>query len=92
MQKPKAVYSLRPLFPKRWSQKKILGYALEIATDPSCPREPITQKGDSSCAAKVRPIKFAAEGAKEGVPIRVIFEEEGPQIITAYPLCRPSKS
>ena len=90
MQKSKAVYSIRPLFPKRWSQKKILGYALEIATDPSCLREQITQKGDSSCRAKKRPVKFAAEGTRGGISIRVIFEEEeGPQIITAYPLCGP---
>ena len=92
MLKNKSIYSIRPLFPKKWSQKKIITYAIEIVKDPSSLIVQLTGKPEFLPKVGIaRPAKFVTEGIREGVLIRVIFEKEGPQVITAYPLRRQNK-
>ena len=87
MGKNKSIYSIRPLFPKRWSQKKIMDYALEIAKDLSSHLIQLTGKPEFlPKVGLARPAKFVAEGMREGIAIRVIFEPDETRIITAYPL------
>lgn len=72
-------------FPKSWGPDKIMHYISDIATDPSI--KLIQQTGISGArfTNKGYPVKFIAEGVRENVRIRVVLEQEGRGIVTAFP-------
>jgi filamentous hemagglutinin len=45
----------------------------------------LTGKAGANFTASGKPVRWAVEGVRDGVPIRVIVEPHGEGIITAYP-------
>ncbi|MCE5293867.1 MAG: EndoU domain-containing protein, partial [Chlamydiales bacterium] len=64
-------------FPSLWSPGKIMNVVSDIATDPSIAWDPSERLGLK---------RSLAIGIREGVKIKVVIEEGGVDIVTAYPL------
>lgn len=72
-------------FPKDWSGGKIMDAISDIATDPNIPWMQITGKSGSKFTKSGKPVRFKAEGTRDGVNIKTIIEPQGEGIITGYP-------
>jgi RHS repeat-associated protein len=71
-------------FPKNWSPGKIMHEVSDIATDPNISW--VHQTGNGGLFTRAgNPARFAAEGVRDGVSIKVIIEPAGEGIITAFP-------
>jgi len=57
----------------------------DLATDASASWTQLTGKAGADFTASGKPVRWAVEGVRDGVPIRVIVEPRGEGIITAYP-------
>lgn len=72
-------------FPVSWDASKVMHHVSDIATDPKASWIQLTGKPGASHTAKGRPVRWSAEGVRDGVNVRVIVEPRGEGIITAYP-------
>ncbi|MCX6406075.1 MAG: polymorphic toxin-type HINT domain-containing protein [Propionibacteriales bacterium] len=72
-------------FPESWSGDKIMHEVSDIATDPSLEWSQITGRTGAEFTKKGRPVRFAVEGRRDGIDVRVILEPGGEGIITAHP-------
>lgn len=72
-------------FPASWSEGQVMHNVSDLATDASASWTQITGKAGADFTASGKPVRWAVEGIRDGVPIRVIVEPRGEGIITAYP-------
>jgi len=72
-------------FPSTWSKDQIMHNVSDLATDASASWTQLTGKTGADYTASGKPVRWAVEGIRGGVPIRVIVEPRGEGIITAYP-------
>jgi len=68
----------KPIFPRDWSQDKIMHYILDVATDSSL-------LGKVSYRSGARGIRHEIIGMRDNVNVKVVVEN-GIQIITGYPI------
>jgi filamentous hemagglutinin len=66
-------------------EPQILHNASDVATDPSIPWNQLTGRPGAEFTRAGDPVRYAAEGTRDGVNMRVIIEPGGEGIITAYP-------
>ncbi|MNN64432.1 hypothetical protein D3C81_1798720 [compost metagenome] len=57
----------------------------DLATDPTAKWTQLTGKAGADYTSKGAPVRWAVEGVRDGVQVRVIVEPRGEGIITAYP-------
>jgi RHS repeat-associated protein len=74
------------LFPSDWSAEQIMHNASDIATDPSLQWQQLTGRAGADFTRAGDPVRYAVEGVRDGVKMRVIIEPGGEGIITAYPV------
>ena len=74
------------LFPSDWSAGQIMHNASDLATDPALQWQQITGRAGAEFTRAGDPVRYAVEGIRDGVKIRVILEPGGEGIITAYPV------
>ncbi len=72
-------------FPSTWDEGKIMHAVSDLATDASATWTQLTGKAGAQFTASGKPVRWAVEGVRDGVRIRVIVEPNGSGIITAYP-------
>lgn len=65
-------------FPQDWDADQVMHHVSDVATDPASSSKALPKK-------KGFPQRYAVEGVRNGVPIKVIYEPDGEGIITAYP-------
>lgn len=58
----------------------------DLATDPALQWQQITGRAGAEFTRAGDPVRYAVEGIRDGVKIRVILEPGGEGIITAYPV------
>ncbi|HFT6839105.1 TPA: EndoU domain-containing protein [Pseudomonas aeruginosa] len=71
-------------FPASWNGDKVM-HVSDLATDPKASWTQLTGKPGAQFTTKGKPVRWAVEGVRDGVNIRVIVEPHGEGIITAYP-------
>ncbi len=74
------------LLPSDWSAGQIMHNASDLATDPALQWQQITGRAGAEFTRAGDPVRYAVEGIRDGVKIRVILEPGGEGIITAYPV------
>ncbi|NEQ42449.1 MAG: EndoU domain-containing protein [Leptolyngbya sp. SIOISBB] len=79
-------------FPESWSDRKILDNIEDIATDPSSTHQQISGRPGALRTRRGDPVRWKAEGTRDGVDITVIYEPAGEGIITGYPTNLPANS
>ena len=57
----------------------------DLATDPTATWIQLTGKAGSDSTTSGKPVRWAVDGVRDGLSIRVIVEPRGEGIITAYP-------
>ncbi|WP_197498383.1 DUF637 domain-containing protein, partial [Cupriavidus gilardii] len=72
-------------FPATWTKSQIMHNVSDLATDPKAAWTQLTGKAGAEYTSKGAPVRWAVEGVRDGVQIRVIVEPRGEGIITAYP-------
>ncbi|MDE3739086.1 DUF637 domain-containing protein [Pseudomonas resinovorans] len=72
-------------FPATWNGNKVMHNVSDLATDPKASWTQLTGKPGAQFTTKGKPVRWAVEGVRDGVNIRVIVEPHGEGIITAYP-------
>lgn len=72
-------------FPPTWSEEQIMHNVSDLATDSTATWTQLTGKAGADFTASGKPVRWAVEGVKDGVEIRVIVEPHGEGIVTAYP-------
>ncbi|MBY1014408.1 DUF637 domain-containing protein, partial [Pseudomonas aeruginosa] len=72
-------------FPASWNGDKVMHNVSDLATDPKASWTQLTGKPGAQFTTKGKPVRWAVEGVRDGVNIRVIVEPHGEGIITAYP-------
>lgn len=72
-------------FPSTWTESQIMHNVSDLATDPSATWTQLTGRAGANYTSKGAPVRWAVEGVRDGVSIRVIVEPRGEGIITAYP-------
>lgn len=77
------IYERNSLFPKSWDEEKIATYAKEIIDDKKTKKRQLTGKPVDPYGEE-RLIKYIAEGIREGLRIRVVFQPKDGQIISTY--------
>jgi len=73
------------LFPEDWSAQQILHNASDVATDPDLSWVQQTGRAGAEFTRAGDPVRYAVDGTRDGVPMRVIVEPGGEGIITAFP-------
>ena len=73
-------------FPSEWSSGQIMHNVSDIATDPTPQWQQLTGRAGAEFTRAGDPVRYAVEGIRDGVKIRVILEPGGEGIITAYPV------
>lgn len=76
----------KTLFPKSWTQDRIMHNVSDIATDPSIPWVQQTGSAGAKYTSKGDPVRYYIDGVRDGVAIRVIMEPDGEGVITAFPI------
>ncbi len=72
-------------FPSTWSREQIMHNVSDLATDSTATWTQLSGKPGADFTASGKPVRWAVEGTRDGVPVRVIVEPRGEGIITAYP-------
>lgn len=72
-------------FPSSWSSEDVMHYVSDLATDPKATWTQLSGKPGAQFTTKGNPVRWAVEGVRDGVNVRVIVEPFGEGIITAYP-------
>ncbi|MGO4282593.1 EndoU domain-containing protein, partial [Cupriavidus sp. RAF20_2] len=72
-------------FPSVWTESQIMHNVSDLATDPTAKWTQLTGKAGADYTSKGAPVRWAVEGVRDGVQVRVIVEPRGEGIITAYP-------
>ncbi|WP_371231666.1 filamentous hemagglutinin N-terminal domain-containing protein [Pseudomonas sp. QE6] len=72
-------------FPASWNGDKVMHNVSDLATDPKASWTQLTGKPGAQLTTKGKPVRWAVEGVRDGVSIRVIVEPHGEGVITAYP-------
>ncbi|WP_171016353.1 DUF637 domain-containing protein [Pseudomonas sp. F(2018)] len=72
-------------FPASWDGDKVMHHVSDLATDPKASWTQISGKPGAQFTLKGKPVRWAVEGVRDGINIRVIVEPQGEGIITAYP-------
>ena len=72
-------------FPSTWSKEQIMHNVSDLATDSTAAWTQLTGKAGADFTASGKPVRWAVDGVRDGVPVRVIVEPRGEGIITAYP-------
>ncbi|WP_088146777.1 EndoU domain-containing protein [Achromobacter denitrificans] len=72
-------------FPASWTGDKVMHNVSDLATDPAATWIQLTGKPGAEFTLAGKPVRWAVEGVRDGVNIRVIVEPRGEGIITAYP-------
>ncbi|GLZ86015.1 hypothetical protein Pres01_20660 [Metapseudomonas resinovorans] len=72
-------------FPASWNGDKVMHNVSDLATDPKASWTQLTGKPGAQFTTKGKPVRWAVEGVRDGVSIRVIVEPHGEGVITAYP-------
>jgi len=75
----------KAVFPASWSAKKIMHNVSDLATDPKASWKQLTGRPGAEFTATGKPVRWAVEGVRDGINVRVIVEPRGEGIITAYP-------
>lgn len=73
-------------FPIHQTEKRILDEVSNIATDPNLDLVQQTGTKGSFYTKKGVPARFKVDGVVDGVKIRVIIEQAGEGVITAFPI------
>ncbi|MCD2196606.1 DUF6531 domain-containing protein [Actinomycetospora endophytica] len=71
-------------FPGTWSRDQTMHHISDIVTDPSSTIRG-GGRGGSIWERTGRPATFRVYGVRDGVPVRVVYQPAGREIITAYP-------
>ena len=74
------------LFPSSWSPQQIMHNVSDVATDPGLQWVQQTGKMGAEFTKNGAPVRYLVDGARDGVPMRVIVEPGGEGIITGFPL------
>ena len=72
-------------FPEGWSDDDILASIEDVTSNPSSKWEQLTGKPGATHTRKGEPVRWSAEGTRNGLKIRVIVEPDGEGVISAYP-------
>ncbi|WP_147572881.1 DUF6531 domain-containing protein [Cellulomonas massiliensis] len=73
-------------FPQSWSDDEIMHAVSDVATDPSITWIQQSGVAGAEFTKKGKPVRFIAEGVRNGVNMRVAIEPGGEGIITAFPI------
>jgi hypothetical protein len=73
------------LFPEEWTEGQIMHSVSDVATDPALEWEQLTGRTGADLTRSGLPVRYAVEGVRNGVYIRVIIETLGEGIISGYP-------
>ncbi|MFI7068488.1 EndoU domain-containing protein, partial [Kribbella sp. NPDC050124] len=76
----------KTVFPKRWSDDKVMSEISDIATDPTLTWVQQTGPAGADFTRAGDPVRYYVDGIRDGIEIRVILEPSGEGIITGYPL------
>ncbi|MCP4371708.1 MAG: hypothetical protein GY797_26855, partial [Deltaproteobacteria bacterium] len=76
----------KSVFPENWSKEKAMHEISDIATDPKTKWKQITGKPGNEFTKKGAPVRFEAEGRRDGTNIKTVIEPKGEGIITGYPV------
>ena len=72
-------------FPPSWSASQIMHNVSDLATDPTATWTQLTGRAGSDLTTSGKPVRWAVDGVRDGISIRVIVEPRGEGIITAHP-------
>ncbi|UYN84873.1 MAG: EndoU domain-containing protein [Microcella sp.] len=73
-------------FPAAWSDDMIMHNISDVATDPTLNWVQQTGRLGSEFTRNGDPVRFAVDGMRGGVMIRVVIEPRGVGIVTAFPI------
>ncbi|TCC29032.1 DUF6531 domain-containing protein [Kribbella speibonae] len=76
----------KSLFPKSWSEDKIMYEISDIATDPSLQWKQQTGPAGADFTHGGAPVRYIVEGVRDGVKIRVVVEPLGRGIVSGFPI------
>jgi RHS repeat-associated protein len=76
----------KTVFPKHWSEDKIMHEISDVATDPNLKWTQQTGPAGADFTNAGAPVRYSVVGVRDGVKIRVIIEPVGEGIITGYPV------
>jgi RHS repeat-associated protein len=72
-------------FPQSWNADQVMHNVSDVATDPLATWTQLTGKPGARFTKNGKPVRFKAEGVRDGVCIVCIVEPGGEGIITAFP-------
>jgi RHS repeat-associated protein len=72
-------------FPQSWNAEKVMHNVSDVATDPASTWVQQTGRAGAQYTKGGQPVRWLAEGVRDGVCIACIVEPQGAGIITAFP-------
>lgn len=76
----------KSVYPKDWSDDRIMHAVSDIATDPSLEWVQQTGRAGADLTRSGKPVRHTVEGVRDGVKIRVVLEPAGEGIVTGFPI------
>jgi hypothetical protein len=71
-------------FPSRWSDDDVMAYISDVVTDPNATHTQLTGRAGATTTRAGDPVRYSAEGTRDGIDIKVIYDSSG-EIITGFP-------